>query len=135
MTSLLVSLRDGRTIEEALLQTYGFDVDGLEDAWRAAIGAQPRRASAQPTIQPTPTFVPTIVPVGGFSLPAQVTVTPVPTSSFGGQPTPTPGTGYIPTNLVLVMLALCCAFLFLIGVILLGLVVRSLNRKGGNNVQ
>ena len=29
-------------IDEALMQTYGFDIDGLEDAWREAIGAQPR---------------------------------------------------------------------------------------------
>ena len=39
MTSLLVALRDGVTIDEALTQTYGFNVDGLEDAWRQAIGA------------------------------------------------------------------------------------------------
>jgi hypothetical protein len=31
MTSLLISLRDGRTIDEALTQTYGFNVDGLEE--------------------------------------------------------------------------------------------------------
>ncbi len=65
MTSLLVALRDGMTIDEALKQTYGFDVDGLEDAWRQAIEAQPRAVSAQPTVQPTPTFVPTIVPISG----------------------------------------------------------------------
>src|SRR5688500_8855081 len=65
MTSLLLSLRNGTTIDEALMDTYGFDVEGLDRAWREAIGAQPLSNSAQPTSQPTPTFVPTIVPVGG----------------------------------------------------------------------
>jgi hypothetical protein len=53
MTDLLSGLRDGLTTDQALTQTYGFDSDGLEDAWRAAIGAQPRSIAAQPTAQPT----------------------------------------------------------------------------------
>src|SRR5512138_1638276 len=74
MTSLLVALRDGQTIDEALMQTYGFNVDGLEDAWRKAIGAPARSVSpeGEPTAQPTPTFVPTIVPVGGVPVAAQM---------------------------------------------------------------
>ncbi len=133
MTSLLVALRDGLTIDEALVKTYGFDVDGLEEEWRASIGAQPRSVSTQPTVQPTATFVPTIVPVGGSPLLAQITSTPVPTSSFGGQPTETPGRTGPPLALTLILLGMCCVFLILIGVIVLGLVVRSQNRKGGNN--
>lgn len=132
MTALLVGLRDGLTIDEALTQTYGFNVDGLEDAWRKAIGAQPRTVSA-PTAQPTPTFVPTIVPVGGVPVIAQVTVTPVPTSSFESQPTVTPGTGYIPGGLLFVLLALCCVLLLLIGVAALGFFLYNQNRKGGKN--
>ncbi|RPJ29031.1 MAG: hypothetical protein EHM33_02385 [Chloroflexi bacterium] len=133
MTSLLMALRGGVTIEDALIQTYGFNVDGLEDAWRAAIGAQPRSVSTQPTVQPSPTFVPTIVPVGGTSLLAQVTPTVVPTSSFGGQPTATPGRTGPPLALTLILLGMCCIFLVLVGVVILGFVVRSQNRKGGNN--
>ncbi len=133
MTALLVALRDGLTVEEALTQTYGFDVDGLEDEWRKSIGAQPRAVSAEPTAQPTPTFVPTIVPVGGAPLVTQVTATPVPTSSFDGQPTQTPGRTGPPLALTLILLAMCCVFLLLIGVIVLGLVVRNQNRKGGTN--
>lgn len=135
MTSLLVSLRDGLTTDEALMQTYGFNVDGLEDAWRAAIGAQPRPVAAQPTAQPSPTFVPTIIPVGGVAPVLQVTPTPIPTSSFGGQPTEVPARTGPPLGLTLILLALCCAFLALIGIVVLGFVVRSQNRKGGNNVQ
>ena len=83
MTDLLLSLRDGLAIDSALLQTYGFDIEGLENAWRQAIGAKPPSVSAQPTSQPTPTFVPTIVPVSGAVLANQITPTAIPTSSFG----------------------------------------------------
>jgi hypothetical protein len=135
MTSLLVALRDGLTIDEALVKTYGFDVDGLEDEWRASIGARSHSVSTQPTAQVTPTFVPTIVPVGAAPSLDQITVTPVPTSSFGDQPTETPGLSGPPLALTLILLGMCCIFLVLIGVIVLGFVVRNQNRKGGNNVQ
>jgi hypothetical protein len=136
MTSLLVALRDGWTIDEALMQNYGFNVEGLEAAWRAAIGAQPSSASAQPTSQPTPTFVPTIVPVGGAVSVLQATTTPVPTSSFGGEATPVPQarTGP-PLALTMILLGICCSVLLLVGVFVLGFVVRSQNRQEGNNAQ
>lgn len=136
MTNLLVSLRDGLTIDEALMQTYGFNVEGLEAAWRAAIGAQPSSASAQPTSPPTPTFVPTIVPVGGAVSILQATPTPVPTSSFSGEATPGPTvrTGP-PIALTMILLGICCSFLVLIGVVVLGFVIRNQNRQGGKNVQ
>lgn len=134
MTNLLVSLRDGLTIDEALIQTYGFDVDGLEASWRKAIEAQPSSVSAQPTSPPTPTFVPTIVPMGGAASALQVTSTPVPTSSFGGAPTPMPSarTGP-PLALTMILLGVCCSILVLVGVVVLGVIVRNQNRKGGNN--
>jgi hypothetical protein len=135
MTSLLVSLRDGLTIDEALTQIYGFNVEGLEGAWREAIGAQPQAVSAQPTLQPTPTFVPTIVPIGGAASVLQVTPTPVPTSSFSGEPTQTPVRTGPPLALTMILLGMCCVFLVLLGVVVLGFVVRNQNRKGGNNVQ
>ena len=133
MTSLLLSLQDGMTIDEALMQTYGFNVDGLEHAWRTSIGAQPSSVSAQPTVQPTPTFVPTIIPMGGVASVLQVTSTPVPTSSFSEQPTPTPGPTGPPLALTMILLGLCCAFLVLIGVVVLGFVVRRQNRPGAGN--
>jgi hypothetical protein len=134
MTSLLVSLRGGLTIDEALMQSYGFDVDGLESAWREAIGAKPPAVSIESTAQPTPTFLPTIVPVGGqVSSPLQTTPTPIPTSSFGGQPIETPVRTGPPLALTMILLGMCCMFLVLIGVFVLGFVVRSQNRKEGNN--
>ena len=83
MTDLLVALQNGLTPDDALLQTYGFDTNGLEDAWRAAVGAQPRVVSAGPTVQPTPTWVPTIVTIsrGSGLAVLQATPTPVHTSS------------------------------------------------------
>lgn len=133
MTDLLLALRDGLSIDEALVQTYGFDVEGLEDAWRSAIGAPVQPDVAQPTAQPTPTFVPTIVPIGGVSAALQVTSTPVPTSSFNDQPTPAPTRSRPPLTLTLILLAMCCAFLVLIGVVVLGFVVRRQNRREGPN--
>jgi hypothetical protein len=135
MTALLTLLRDGTTTDDALQQTYGFNIDGLEDAWRAAIGAKPRTVSAQPTAQPTPTFVPTIVPISGGSYNGQAAGTPIPTSSVGGQPTemPTAQRGGPPLWLTLTLLTFCCLLLLIVGVIVLGFIVRSQNKKGGKH--
>ncbi len=136
MTDLLTSLRDGAAIDEALIDAYGFDVEGLEDEWRKAIQAQPRTASSAPTAQPTPTFVPTIVPVSGAPLAGQIaTPTPIPTSTVSDPPTDesSPIRGAPPLWLTLALLGVCCLFLIIIGVVALGIFVRAQNRKGGNN--
>jgi len=135
MTALLLSLRDGKPIDSALLQTYGFDIDGLEDAWRQAINARLRSNSTQPTAVPTSTFVPTIVPVSGAVLANQVTPTAIPTSSFATQSTEAPVRGRPPLSLTLILLGLCCVFLILIGMLILGFVVRNQNLKDANNAQ
>jgi hypothetical protein len=41
MTQLLTLLRDGATNDDALMSTYEFDVEGLDDAWRESIQAPP----------------------------------------------------------------------------------------------
>jgi hypothetical protein len=130
MNALLIDLRNGRTIDEALLQAYGFDIDGLENAWRTAIGAAPNTASVQATAQPSPTFVPTYAPFAGE--PVLVTPTPyiVPTSSIA-QPTPQPGGP--PLSLTLILAALCCAFVLLFGVLGLGAYQAFQKRKEANN--
>ena len=124
MTSLLMSLRDGNTIDEALISTYGFNVDGLEDDWRKSIGAAPR-TNAQPTAVPSPTFVPTIVPMSG----APLAITPTPFNF----PTPSPSstTSGPPLSLTLFLLGLCCVLLLLFGVIAIGIFAAMQNRKGG----
>lgn len=135
MTALLLALRDGMTIDDALLQTYGFDIEGLEDAWRQAIGAQPQPAPAQPTAEPTLTFVPTIVPISGAPVALQATPTAIPTSTISEQPTEVPPAGRPPLSLTLVLLGVCCVMLLLVGVMILGIVVTRQNREGGDNVQ
>jgi hypothetical protein len=135
MTSLLTTLKQGVSVDEALMDTYGFNVEGLEDAWRKAIGAAPRTAAAQPTSQPTPTFVPTIVPISAASSGGGGTPVPVPTSSYG-QTTPTeqPGRGAGPPLLItLALIGSCCVFGLLAGVIILMVVLRSSSKKEGQS--
>ena len=132
MTALLTALRDGATVDDALTQTYGFNIEGLEAEWRKAIGAQPQVTSAQPTAQPTPTYVPTYIPVAGVPLVNGITPTLIPTSSFGGQTTQTPVAGP-PIALTLFLLGFCCILLLIIGVFVLGFVVRRQNMKAGKH--
>lgn len=136
MTALLTSLRDGAAVDDALLATYSFDVEGLEDAWRQAIQAKPRTVSAQPTAQPTPTFVPTIVPISGAPLVQQAaTPTPIPTSSASNPTAETPSTSPSgpPLILTLVLLGVCCLFILILFVVGLVFFIRAQNRKGGSN--
>jgi hypothetical protein len=139
LIDLLKAFKDGATPDEALIQNYGFDVDGLEDAWRASIGAQPRAVSAQPTLQVTPTFVPTIVPFSGRSgtVAVQATPTAIPTSSSGGQPTQSPAsqTRRPPLALSFILLGLCCVLILLAGIVVIGLIVRYQNQKRGSDVK
>ncbi|MFQ5987478.1 MAG: peptidase MA family metallohydrolase, partial [Dehalococcoidia bacterium] len=48
---LLDVFKEGSSYDDALLQVYGFDMDGLNALWRASLGLEP-----QPT--PTPTAIP-----------------------------------------------------------------------------
>ena len=86
MTTLLIALRDGATIDAALQSAYILDTNGLEDAWRTSIGASPRIGTLNPTPIPTATQVPTFVPVGAAPVvpfptttrPTQVQATTIP---------------------------------------------------------
>jgi hypothetical protein len=126
MTDLLIALRDAKPIDEALLEVYGFNTDGLDAAWRESVGAAPLSVSSQATVQPTATFVPTYVPVSGAPLAITPTPFAVPTSSFDttGLPPSRP-----PLSLTIALICFCLVFLILIGVIVLSVVVRSGNAK------
>ncbi len=126
MTALLMSLRDGNTIDEGLTTTYGFNVDGLEDAWRKSLGAAPR-TTAQPTAVPSPTIVPTIVPVSG----APLAITPTPFNFSTPAPSNTSTGSGPPLSLTLFLLGLCCVMLLLFGVIGIAVMAAMQNRKGG----
>ena len=82
LLSLFRNLRDGLPIEKALGASHGFGIDALEDQWRAAIGAKPRREQGgAPTATPPPTPVPTIQPISGVPAapPLEATSAPKPT--------------------------------------------------------
>jgi hypothetical protein len=132
MTALLTALRDGATIDEALTNVYGFNVEGLEDAWREAIGAAPRSVAAQATAQPTPTFVPTIVPLSGAPLALTPTPFVVPTTSTGSGADNPQRTGP-PLSLTLLLLGICCLLSIVVGVFALGLFVYLPNQKRVKN--
>ncbi len=58
MLDLLVAFREGVTPDEAFTQVYGFDTYGLEDAWRAKIGAPVPVLDGRDLDMPTP--IPTL---------------------------------------------------------------------------
>jgi hypothetical protein len=71
MQELILTLAEGEGYDEALEQVYGFNADGLEVDWRAAIGAQARQIP--PTATPiSAASIPTVVPLNGAqSVPTQ----------------------------------------------------------------
>jgi hypothetical protein len=131
MTLLLLALRDGNTIDEALQKVYGFDVDGLEDYWRTAVGAQPRSQVPNPTATPTATLVPTYVPFNGVQsiLPSgtalALTALPPPFQN----PTPAAGTGKVPLSLSIILALTACVLVIVLAVI--GLTVFLSTRGQG----
>ncbi len=55
---LFAAIKEGKTTDEALMAMYGFDQDGLENAWRASLGLPPREEPPPGANQPQPTFPP-----------------------------------------------------------------------------
>ena len=56
---LFATFKEGSTADKALLKVYGFDQDGLEDAWRASLDLSPRERPTpaedqESEVQPTP---------------------------------------------------------------------------------
>lgn len=111
MLNLLTLLREGIPVDEALLAVYGFDVEGFEDEWRAAVGAAPRReTTTDPTATPLPTPVPTIVPVSGVSVPVHIEPTPAATAVppvSAASPVSKPTSSAMPTWALIVVVGLC----------------------------
>jgi hypothetical protein len=137
MTGLLLQLKDGVPIDDALVAVYGFNVEGLEDAWRAAIGAQLRAETANPTQVPTPTVIPTIIPFAGVSSAGmqatqvslgEATSTPIPTADLT-VPLATQAAGSGAWGLVAgSSLGLACCLGLIIAGLVIFLVVRNTRR-------
>jgi hypothetical protein len=146
MTSLLLDLRDGQTIDQALQAVYSFNTDGLEAAWRTSIGATPLAGSSQPTPVFTPTEVPTFVPISAAPVAAAVISTPHPTpaqasaTQAGTLQTAVPAAGATPsanqpgTNPVSVTTVLeyglaCLVIAILVAGLAIFLITRRRNRS------
>lgn len=63
---LLLDLRQGMRIDDALNGIYGFGLDGLEARWPRAIGAR-ATTLATPTATPVPTAIPSYPPLDGVA--------------------------------------------------------------------
>lgn len=103
INALLAEIKAGSSADEALQAVYGFDTTGLDNAWRASLGAAPvpTRPPTQPPAQRT--TIPTIALWSAASatpavthtlppIPSQTprpTATAAPTASPSPQPTPT----------------------------------------------
>jgi hypothetical protein len=128
LLALFRNLRDGMTIDAALTDVYGFGVDGLEDEWRASIGAQPRRAEGAaptPTLLPTP--VPTYRPISGAPLAAAIDATPMPPGSPIGEPAAEQaGAATAETVQTEVLVAAGAA---VVAIVMIGVAVSSRRRK------
>jgi hypothetical protein len=146
MTTLLLDLKDGQTIDQALQAVYGFNTDGLENAWRSSIGAAPMAGSSQPTPLSTPTIVPTFVPIGVAPVAAAVNSTPNPTAAnapaapvtatpamlpTAGTPSTANPPGLSPGNLTtLLEVGLAClVIVLLLAGLVIFLIVRGQNRS------
>jgi hypothetical protein len=81
MAELIAVFAEGAHYDDALIEVFGVDMDGMEDLWRAYIGAPPRTGETRATPVPTSTFEP-----AGAATP-QATSTQVPTE--GTMPVPT----------------------------------------------
>ena len=130
MDQLLTALSDAEPVDDALLRIYGADTDGLDNQWRESLGLSALTV-AQATAQPTPTHVPTFIPIAGIPLAQTPTPGAIPTSSFD-ESTSQPSSNNPPVVLTIALICFCLVFLLIIGVVVLGFVLRRGN-KGGKN--
>ncbi len=147
MLALLIDLRDGQTMDDALQAAYGFNTDGLESAWRASIGASSSTGNEKPTPVPTPTVVPTIVPIGAVPVAQPAITTPHPTEALptstqaavaqsqGSSPTDAPAAGqpFLSRNTLITVLEIGGACL-LAAILLVGVpIFISVRRRRGRS--
>lgn len=133
MSAFLQALSDAKSVDDALLEAYGLNTDGLDSAWRESVGA-PALLLAQATAMPTPTQVPTYVPISGAPLAITPTPNAIPTSSFGNNDNPISQTQTDSTLwLTLALICCCLVFLLILGAAALILITRKNAAKGGIN--
>jgi hypothetical protein len=99
LRGLFDDLRQGLTPDAALLDVYGFGLDGLEDRWRTSVDAPPRQTTTTPDATVVPTTVPTYEPISAAPVapilaPGETLAegaTPLPGDASSAAVTPTPG--------------------------------------------
>ena len=99
MGQLIAVFAQGAYYDDAMMQVFGVDMDGMEDLWRTSIGAQPRQGTtrATPVASDTPTqaapgstATATGVPTATRVSAETPTATPLPTTSLSPTATPIP---------------------------------------------
>jgi hypothetical protein len=85
MRDLMVTLKKGTDMDEALTEVYGVDRLGLYQAWLKSVGAPPYEPPTEGAVRPTPIPWPTVLP---FSLTPQAEAEAIET--FEQTPTPAP---------------------------------------------
>lgn len=85
MRELMALLKSGKGIDDALQEVYRVDRLGLENKWRASIGAPEYRPQDRGRVLPTPIARPTILPYSLTPQPLSETV-----GDTGATPTPEP---------------------------------------------
>jgi hypothetical protein len=61
---LIAVFAEGAHYDDAMMQVFGADMDGMEDQWREHIGASPRTGVTRATPAPAETYTPTPAPPG-----------------------------------------------------------------------
>lgn len=94
MNDLLLTMQAGQLVDEALMTVYGLDTNGVDAAWRTAVGFAPTPTAEADalSLQATPTQIATVA-LGGVPLLDTPTPlpseTPIATQTFTPVPTPT----------------------------------------------
>ncbi len=98
MLSLLSTVKNGKRIDVALEEVYGFDTAGLDAAWRGTTGfeATPTSEADALAADATPTAVATLALVNPLASPP--TFTPVPPTAAPATSTTSPTATAIPTD-------------------------------------
>jgi hypothetical protein len=126
MLELLEAFQAGYRADHALLQVYGFDVEGLERVWRLAIKATPM-AEAEEASQATPTVIPTLRPFAGP--PRSATLTPLPAEA--GAADNTLALPASESSSVVLGIVLMCGFFTVLVAALAAAGLRYRKRKAG----
>ncbi|MEI8132916.1 MAG: peptidase MA family metallohydrolase, partial [Leptolinea sp.] len=139
---LLTTLAKGMTVDNALLEVYGFDLNGFEKEWRASKNVPAlEKPAVSSSLSSTPTVIPTLQPVTGAYKP--VVAPQVPAESVSN-PEKVDGTPTVENSandksadskfgvplIVSGVLLACLVSLIVLGIIIFFLVPSKNKKKG-----